>query len=609
MARDTPKPHRVSRMSSSTTPGPGTHPVVRHARWIALVIGIAAVVGTVALVVLEDRWDARNQPQPTPDRAFVNGSIGTELAPLVVFEVLPELFPEEFHPIDTYLKSHQVFTESAGDWVDQYGFVRKSLAPEPRDGTDLPVGFVLSYHRPGSGAGSPVPFVGLSCAACHSGEVRLDPGRPGKAFHGIGNPAMNLLAFSEAVRGLLLRRADPKDPRSDYLLTVAAVKEAQARRGRSLDGWEVAMTGLWLRGARAETGEYQRVIDEPYRPHELMDPRFMMAGPNRTQPFRSLVRIHSDRPGWSLTGHQMDQGFSKVPAVYHQDHRFHGEWAQFDGTVRDLVARSALAASTAGGNVHNLSRPDIASHIQGAAEYTRDLAPPAWKDVFPDHPLADRSTLERGRTAYHEHCYHCHGGPDGKGGWAWDANDPKNRFGTVVPLDRLGTDQERIKFRHAEAVARRVSDRFGADFRKKHPLATFKWDEDPNKTDIRTTNGYYAGPIAGSFLRAPYLHNASVLTLAELIGRKPRRDKFYRGRNAYDPDGVGLVSPDVPNGVDRFNPKPHDRHYYFLFDTAERGNSHKGHEYPAWGNFHGARKLTAEQEQELSDLLAYLKTL
>ena len=596
---------------SSPTPPAGTHPVVRHARWVALVIGIAAVVGTVALVALEDRWDARNQPQPTPAAAFVNGSIGTELAPLVAFEVLPELFPEEFHPIDTYLKKHEVTDKPAGDWVDQYGFVRKSLAPEPRDQTDLPIGFVLSYHRPGSGAGSPVPFVGLSCAACHSGEVRLDPDRPGTALYGIGNPAMNLLAFSEAVRGLLLRRTDPKDPTSDYKLTVAMIREAQARRGRALDPWEVALTALWLRGARAESGEYQRVIDEPYAPHELMDPRFIMAGPTRTQPFRSLVRIHYDRPGWSLTGHQMDQGFSKVPAVYHQDPRFHGDWAQFDGTVRHLVARSTLAASTAGGNVHNLSRPDIAAHIEGAAEYTRELAPPAWDQVFPGHRLgdADRAAAERGRTAYRDHCYRCHGGPDGKGGWAWDATDPKNRFGTVIDLKDIRTDPERIKFRHAEDVARRVSRKFGEDFRKKHPLGTFRWDPDPDKTDIRTTNGYYAGPIAGSFLRAPYLHNASVLTLAELIGLKPRRDRFYRGRNAYDPRGVGLASPEVPAGVDRFNPKPHDRHYYFLFDTAERGNSHRGHEYPDWGNFHGGGKLSAVQEKELSDLLAYLKTL
>lgn len=95
----------------------------------------------------------------------------------------------------------------------------------------------------------------------------------------------------------------------------------------------------------------------------------MMAGPNRTQPFRSLVRIHRDRPGWSADGHRMDQGFSKVPAVYHQDHTLHGNWAQFDGTAKDLIARSTLAASTAGANIYNLSRPDTAAHTKAAAEY------------------------------------------------------------------------------------------------------------------------------------------------------------------------------------------------------------------------------------------------
>ena len=85
------------------------------------------------------------------------------------------------------------------------------------------------------------------------------------------------------------------------------------------------------------------------------------------------------------------------------------------------------------------------------------------------------------------------------------------------------------------------------------------------------TDGYYAGPIGGAFLRAPYLHGASVLTLAELIGLEPRRDRFYRGRNAYDLERVGLASPPVPDGVDLKNPEPHDGHAYFVFDTAEPG--------------------------------------
>ena len=101
-----------------------------------------------------------------------------------------------------------------------------------------------------------------------------------------------------------------------------------------------------------------------------------------------------------------------------------------------------------------------------------------------------------------------------------------------------------------------------------------------------------AGPVDGAFLRAPYLHNASVLTLAELINLEPRRTEFYRGRNTYDIERVGFHSPSA-----------RDDQRYFRFDTAAPGNSNSGHDYP-WAIDDPRRDPAA-----LSDLLAYLKTL
>jgi hypothetical protein len=94
------------------------------------------------------------------------------------------------------------------------------------------------------------------------------------------------------------------------------------------------------------------------------------------------------------------------------------------------------------------------------------------------------------------------------------------------------------------------------------------------------------------YARAPYLHNGSVNTLAELINLKPRRTLFYRGDNLYDPKDVGLVAPEQP-----------DAKRYFRFDTAQFGNSNRGHDYP-W-----AYKGAGWNEQDLVDLLEYLKTI
>ncbi len=575
------------------------HPAARFARLVAVSIGALVLIATVGLGVAEREWGRANQPAGTSEEAFVTASIGTELAPLAAFEVLPVLFPDEFHPIDQYLSAHGRKEPGTGDWIDQYGFIRKSIAPPPTGSSDLPVGFVLSYHRPGSGAPSPVPFVGLSCAACHSTEVRLGEDTPGFVVYGAGNSTMNLLAFSEAIRRLLVKRNGDA-----FVLTVEAIAAARAQAGKPLTTTERVITWAWLRAARAETLEYQRVVDDPYLASQLFDPRFLPAGPNRTQPFRSLVRVHLDRPGSSAVAAEADRGFSKVPSVFHQAREFHGEWAQFDGSVRDPVARSTLAASTAGANVNNLAEPDLAANIRLAAEHTLHLAPPTWDTVFPTRTLTDdqRARAATGKSVYDAHCAHCHGWPNGSGGWNPPKAGDSTRFGTVIPISEIGTDAERVRFRHASEVATVVADEFGKNFRKDHPLATF------TAADLRSLDGYYAGPIGGAFLRAPYLHNASVLTLAELIGLETRRDRFYRGRNRYDPDRVGLWSPAIPVDLNHVEPKPIDRNYYFLFDTGERGNSNRGHAYPNWA-FDPAVRPTPKQTDDLKALLEYLKTL
>jgi hypothetical protein len=601
-----------------TPPPVPAHLAARIGRALALIAGLAALIFTVGLVLAEAVWDRHNLSQPTPADAFVNGSIGTELAPLVAFDVLPELFPDEFHPIDRY-RSQPIGT--AGDWIDQYGFIRKSLAPpEPKpDGSPLPIGFVLSYHRPGSGAPSPIQFVGLSCAACHSAEIRTDVSKPGVVLYGVGNPTMNLLAFSEMVRFILVKRKDPADPKSDYLLTLAAVQDARAKKGQPLTVVESVVVQAWISGSRGETAAYEPVIDDPLPSEQLFSPKWIPAGPGRTQPFRSLVRVHLNRPGMSSNAAQPDQGFSKIPVIYHQDHTYHGDWAQFDGSVSSLVARSTLAASTAGANVNNLSLPDLAANIERAAEYTRFAGPPTWEQVFGSK--LDPTKVAAGEAVYRSHCYRCHGGPDGKNGWEWTkyptkaadypwedkASTATMRFGEVMSWKVLGTDPERVQFRHASEIPRAVTDEFVTNFRKDHPLGTFKMDQ--LRANTGDAAGYYNGPITGAFLRAPYLHNASILTLAELIGLEKRRAKFYRGRNPYDLERVGFQSPDVPKDVDYRNPVPHDNNYYFVFDSEIRGNSNRGHEYPDWGFQKDGKEPSAEQKKDLSNLLEYLKSL
>ena len=67
----------------------------------------------------EDTWVTPRTNDP--ETAFLEGTIGTELAPLPVLMALPVLVPEHFHPGGP----------AAGDWIDQFGFARP---PEEIDG-------------------------------------------------------------------------------------------------------------------------------------------------------------------------------------------------------------------------------------------------------------------------------------------------------------------------------------------------------------------------------------------------------------------------------------------------------------------------------------------
>jgi hypothetical protein len=100
----------------------------------------------------------------------------------------------------------------------------------------------------------------------------------------------------------------------------------------------------------------------------------------------------------------------------------------------------------------------------------------------------------------------------------------------------------------------------------------------------RNIYGYEARPLAGIWARAPYLHNGSVPSLAQLFRLKPRQQRFYAGSLAYDPVDVGFVSDGSKGGA--------------LLDTTLPGNSNQGHEYG-----------TRLSESEKRDLITYLKSL
>jgi hypothetical protein len=513
------------------------------------------LIATVGFLILESTWvktKDRNQQD-----SFLYGMTGTEAMPLPVLQILPDLFPDQFQPAG----------KEAGDWVQQFGFIEG----KPGVNEGLPLGFSISNYLPKSGAPSPVKFVGFSCALCHTSQIKTSDAEDGVLVHGMGNISLNFISWVDAVRTAFL---------DEKRLTPAAIAQTyEAKYHKPLGIMDKLMIRLWLLNTRSTLKAALPKFDAPYSGKELRNPELMPNGPSRTQPFRNLVRSIMNRPAAT------DKGYSKFPVLYEQKNH---EWGQFDGSVRNRLSRSVLAAIATGATADNLEISEVSSSVVKAVDYTVNLKGPKYEEVFKDKGVTlDQAKVERGRAVYMQHCSVCHGYRSQE-----DDSWIKGQLqGEVVPVQQIKTDAERVNFRYYDVLADYLYDSFpnNRPF-KKHPLQPKREDLRPGH--LGTTRGYLNTPLESVFSHAPYLHNGSVPTLAELINLKPRRDVFYRGDNLYDLVDVGLAVPDEP-----------DEKRYFKFDTDAKGNSNKGHDYP-W-SYQGE----GWDKNALEDLLEFLKTL
>ncbi len=97
---------------------------------------------------------------------------------------------------------------------------------------------------------------------------------------------------------------------------------------------------------------------------------------------------------------------------------------------------------------------------------------------------------------------------------------------------------------------------------------------------------YKPRPLAGAWASPPFLHNGSVPTVYDLLSPVQDRPVTFRaGSREYDPEWLGLYDP-TPRGPRKGQPDPtrpdrEQMNKFWLFDTAEPGNSNSGHEFGA----------------------------
>lgn len=200
-------------------------------------------------------------------------------------------------------------------------------------------------------------------------------------------------------------------------------------------------------------------------------------------------------------------------------------------------------------------KEEFLGHVKWLHEYLSVL--PA-----PKYPFAiDQDKANQGRTIFEANCAACH------------ASD---RTGTRVPLEEIGTDRGRIDSWNTTAAiaANKVVKNMGL--------------ERKGLVEDEKLNGYIAAFLDGIWLRAPYLHNGSVPTLADLL--KPAKERppvFYRGYDVYDQENVGFIAQGKE--AERIGTK---------HEVDKRGGGNMGHEFG----------VTLPDDDKKA-LLEYLKTL
>jgi len=410
---------------------------------------------------------------------------------------------------------------------------------------DLPIGISRRNYQG-------IDMVWFNCAVCHVGTWRTDAAGQPQIVPGMPS---NNLEFGGFITFLLGKAA--LDPRMNPKGQVWGAQQAGA-------GFGPVRRLFWgnIVAPRLREG----LINQRSMLLPLVDWQSPW-GQGRVDTFNPYKLLKFEIPFDQLADSER-VGTSDFPAIFHQRPR-EGMELHWDGNNKSLMERNLSAAIGAGVTPKTVDIPAL----QRVANWLKDLKPP------PSPIRPDPAAVARGSGIYGQACAACHGHQQGanfvfSGQW----------LGKVTPIEAVGTDRNRL-----DSYTQRFRDRQVSEIFRGTPYA-FR--------NFTKTNGYANQPLDGLWLRAPYLHNGSVPTLAALLDPPERRPVTYvRGLDIVDHQNGGFVAPGCDPAARRPLPRAPVGQRLLCFDTRIRGNGNGGH---LWG--------TGLAPDAKADLLAYLKT-
>lgn len=515
--------------------------------------------------------------------------------------------------------SEQRFAEPAN--LARFGFlVDPRQQATPQNPGNLPVGF--ARHK---NAGSNEEFLDITCAACHTGELRFN----GQALRIDGGSAQHVLPSSvPTLRGGSFGQALVASLASTYYNPLKFRRFAHSVLGDQYD----AQYDQLRQDFKKSLDNFLKVAWNDT--HRGLYPT--EEGPGRTDAFGRIANA-SFGDAISPENYRIANAPVDYPQLWDM---WTFDWVQWNGSAQQPMARNIGEALGVGAT---LAFFDSAGQpLQGDARYpssvrVRDLnlieetlqrlKPPTWPEAL--FGAIDKPLAARGRALFAENCAACHV-PS-----VSEVNGRPVQQLKMLAVDYIGTDPgtasniadqrydlSALQWDPAELARlnvelhptptepldlRRLSVAKGlayvTAFVEEHayraagitPAERPRLDGFGLPIGVRELRAYKARPLAGVWATPPFLHNGSVPTLYQLLSPQYERSRtFYKGSFDYNPRHLGYRTEAFKNA--------------FLFDTSITGNHNSGHEFRAGKRGNGVIGRGLEPEERWA-LLEYLKVL
>jgi hypothetical protein len=491
----------------------------------------------------------------------------------------------------------------------RYRYLPQNPGLKNTDG--LPVGFV---GRQGSGR----MWLGMTCAACHTAEIRLGF----KAYRIDGGPTGgDVQAFLTDLTSALQQTQNDPAKFGRFAAKILGSKNTAANRAELSAQLGVVIKTRAGYNLRNFLGTDQKQ-NPPVAPARYA--RLDAVGAIINEVFFHTVKAAD------LTSPTVNTKPADAPVSYP---------FLWDTPQHDLVQWLGIAKNGGPFDILTLSRnvgevvgvfadlviPEEPTLLNlGYASSVRlenlaaleDLLKSLWSPLWPaDFPPIDRNAAAQGAQLYQANCISCHAlinrtDPNRKitavmNDSGTDPTAAENFFTRTGPSGKLnGVNVNFVPFTakippvaSADVMLANVVTGVILGGAKEAPpdeLSQLSFRTSPTPgfqaAVVRQGAKYKGRPLNGIWATAPYLHNGSVPNLAALLQPAAKRPtSFSIGVRTFDPVHVGFLT-DVP-GFARFNVNNPD-------GTPITGNSNAGHEFGA--------NLT---DQERYQLVEYMKTL